>query len=226
MSLPSLISLDVFGTLIDVRNGSYAAFERILAEAGAAGVDVKHFWEEWEAANIAGYRGPYRRYRDICRDSLAQVFAQHGIAGDPGLIRHYFDAFRGFTLFPDVLPTLGVLAQHCRLAVVSNIDDDLLAETPLPDLFSLRCTAEKARGYKPDGTLFRYLLAQAGVAKESILHCGQSQHTDMVGAKPLGLTVWWINRRSVALAPEVPRPDRVLPDIASLLPALGLEPAA
>ena len=220
---PALVSFDVFGTLIDVRAGSRDAFRRILAEAGGDQVDVQEFWESWEAANIAGYLGPYRPYREIARASLATAFARHGLRGDPGLIAHYFAAFPGFRLFDDVVPTLDVLARHCRLAVVSNIDDDLLAATPLPDVFALRCTAEAARGYKPDGTLFRHLLAAAGVPMAEILHCGQSQHTDMVGAKPLGLTVWWINRRRVALAAGVPAPDRELTDIAGLLPALGLE---
>jgi 2-haloacid dehalogenase len=39
----------------------------------------------------------------------------------------------------------------------------------------------------------------------------------MVGAKPLGLTVAWINRRGVALDPSVPRPDYMFPDVASLI---------
>jgi 2-haloacid dehalogenase len=39
----------------------------------------------------------------------------------------------------------------------------------------------------------------------------------MVGAKPLGLTVAWINRRGVALSPRVPHPDFEYPDIQSLI---------
>jgi 2-haloacid dehalogenase len=78
------------------------------------------------------------------------------------------------------------------------------------------CTAQRARGYKPDGTLFRYLIKNAGFAKEEILHAGQSQFTDLVGGKPLGLTIAWINRRQIALDASVPRPDFVLPDIQSL----------
>ena len=107
------------------------------------------------------------------------------------------------------------------MAVVSNIDDDLLAATRLGRTFDLVCTAERARGYKPDGTLFRYLLDEASsrfdVERDEILHSGQSQFTDMVGAKPLGLSVAWINRRNVALDPRVPHPDYVFPDLASLL---------
>lgn len=213
---PKLMSFDVFGTLVSVRDSSYGAFGRILAAADARHVDVRAFWEHWEARNIARYWEPYRRYRDICALSLADSFAHFGIARDESLIGYYFDAFPDFFLYDDVLRTLDRLSRHCRLAVVSNIDDDLLAMTPLKRSFDLICTAERARGYKPDGTLFRYLIANAGVAKDEIFHSGQSQFTDLVGGKPLGLTIAWINRRGVALDDAVPGPDFILGDLASL----------
>jgi 2-haloacid dehalogenase len=77
--------------------------------------------------------------------------------------------------------SLDKLGGKHRIALVSNIDDDLLLATPVPGGIDLVCTAERARSYKPDGTLFRYLIANAGVAIPEILHSGQSQHTDMVG---------------------------------------------
>ena len=40
----------------------------------------------------------------------------------------------------------------------------------------------------------------------------------MVGGKPLGLTIAWINRRNVELSPSVPKPDFIFADIASLIP--------
>jgi 2-haloacid dehalogenase len=222
---PTVLSFDVFGTLISVREGAYPAFAAILAEAGARGVDVKAFFEHWESRNIAHYWEPYRRYRDICALSLAETFAQFGVHGDPASIARYFEAFPRFQLYPDVAPTLETLARRHKLAVVSNIDDDLLAATPLGRTFDLVCTAERARGYKPDGTLFRHLIDQAharfGAGRDAILHAGQSQFTDMVGAKPLGLTVAWINRRAVALDPAVPRPDHVFPDLAALTALLA-----
>ncbi|MCC7045159.1 MAG: HAD hydrolase-like protein [Alphaproteobacteria bacterium] len=216
-----LLSFDVFGTLISVREGSYDAFEAILAKAGARDVDVKAFWEHWEETNIAAYWQPWRPYKQICRDSLATTFRHYGMTGDADLIRLYFDAFDRFPLYPDVTETLAALAKRYRLAVVSNIDDDLLARTKLGRDFDLVCTAERARGYKPDGTLFKYLLRQSGLGANAILHCGQSQFTDLVGGKPLGLTICWINRRGIALSPDVPRPDYVFPDIASVRALLG-----
>ena len=213
---PTLVSFDVYGTLVDVRAGSREAFATILREAGAAHIDALEFWDHWEAANIRRYWLPYRPYREICRASLEETFRRFGVRGDPERIGRYFDAFPRFRRFPDVDPTLDRLAGRVRLAVVSNIDDDLLAATDLGRGFDVVCTAERARGYKPDGTLFRFLLAQGNVNAGGLLHCGQSQLTDMVGAKPLDIRVAWINRRGLLLAPGVPKPDHELRGLAAV----------
>jgi len=214
---PKMMSFDVYGTLINVRDSCYGAFERILAATDARNIGIKEFWECWENRNIEQYWQPYKSYREICEASLSDTFMKFGIRGDTHLINYYFDSFSSFFLYEDVLPTLDRLASRCRLAIVSNIDDDLLALTPLKRSFDLVCSAERAKGYKPDGTLFRYLIDNAGVPKETIFHSGQSQLTDLVGGKPLGLTIAWINRRSIPLSDSVPRPDYVFQDIASLL---------
>jgi 2-haloacid dehalogenase len=216
LAQPKLMSFDVFGTLISVRDSSYSAFENILKEVRATHLEVKGFWEFWEHRNIAHYWEPYRTYREICELSLVETFEHFGLSGSSRLIHRYFDAFPDFFLYDDVVRTLDRLARKYKLAVVSNIDDDLLASTALKQNFDLVCTAERARGYKPDGTLFRYLIEHAGVAKEDIFHSGQSQFTDLVGGKPLGLTIAWINRRKIPLDDSVPRPDFILPDIQSL----------
>jgi 2-haloacid dehalogenase len=216
-----LLSFDVYGTLMDSRGGARAAFAAILGAAGGERVDPLEFQDHWELANIRRYGEPYRSYKTICRDSLAETFGHFGLRGDPALIRIYFDAYPSFVRFPDVDPVLDRLAGRHRLALVSNIDDDLLAQTALGRRFDLVCTAERAGGYKPDGTLFRHLLRESGVDVSGLLHSGQSQRTDMVGAKPLGITVAWINRRGLTLAPGVPKPDYELRDLRPLLDLVG-----
>lgn len=222
---PKLLSFDVFGTLIDVRESSYAAFRSMLADAGGAHVDVKAFWEHWEERNIAHYWEPWRPYKEICELSLAETFAHYGLTASSRLISRYFEAFAQFRLFADVEPTLDTFARHTRLGLVSNIDDDLLAATPLARAFDVVATAERAKGYKPNGDLFRYLVAHAGCDLKEILHAGQSQFTDMVGGKPLGLTICWINRRGIALSPRVPKPDYVFSDVAGLLDLVATGPS-
>jgi 2-haloacid dehalogenase len=114
--------------------------------------------------------------------------------------------FPEMLLYPDVLPC----SKSWQVPIVwpcIQLDDDLLRSTRIPAGFDVVCTAERARGYKPDGTLFRYPIAKAGVGLPEILHSGQSQFTDMVGGRPLGLTVAWINRRNLNLHPTVPPHD-------------------
>src|SRR5262249_14941680 len=94
--------------------------------------------------------------------SFRSRFAHFGLTGEGGLINHYFDAFPRFFLYDDVVRTLDRLSRRYRLAVVSNIDDDFLAFTPLQREFDLVCTAQRAKGYKADGALFRYLIEHAG----------------------------------------------------------------
>ena len=218
-----LLSFDVYGTLINTAPINAMAFRRILEQAGASNVDALAFYQFWEGRNIVHYREPYRSYREIGGLSLEEAFKNFGVVGGTAdLIERYFELFPEMQLYPDVLPTLEKLEGKYQLALVSNIDDDLLGATRLYREFDLVCTAERAGGYKPDGTLFRYLIGNSGVGVTEILHSGQSQFTDMVGGKPLGLTVCWINRRRIDLHPSVPPPDHTFPDLRSLLPLLGI----
>ena len=184
--VPKLMSFDVFGTLIDVRGGSYAAFESILADANAPHVDVKAFWEHWEERNIAHYWEPYRRYRDICELSLAETFEHFGIRGAPRLIQRYFDAFPKLRTLSRRAATLDRWRAHYRLAVVSNIDDDLLALTPLEAHASTSCAPPSGRrATSPTAALFRYLIGNAGCARmTSCIRASRSSPT------------WWAASRS------------------------------
>ena len=71
-----LLSFDVFGTLISVREGSYKAFHSILRDSNAEDIDVAAVWEYWEERNIAHYWEPYRPYKEICALSLEETFAR------------------------------------------------------------------------------------------------------------------------------------------------------
>ena len=62
---PHLLSFDVFGTLVDVRQGSRDAFAAIMARSGGRHVDPLQFWEHWEHGNMRRYWEPYRPYRSV-----------------------------------------------------------------------------------------------------------------------------------------------------------------
>jgi putative hydrolase of the HAD superfamily len=52
---------------------------------------------------------------------------------------------------------------------------------------------------------------------QEILHIGDSQRSDVLGAKRAGMLAAWLNRRSEKLKPGVPKPDYEITDLRELL---------
>ena len=127
---PRMLSFDVYGTLVNTPPASLAAFRTILEDARRPDLDPWEFYSFWERRNIARYNEPYRTYKDICRHSLSEAYEKFGVAtGREEAIQRYFDGFSSMELYADALPTLDALARDHKLALVSNIDDDLLCAT-------------------------------------------------------------------------------------------------
>ena len=81
-----------------------------------------------------------------------------------------------------------------RLAILSNVDDDLLAGTRRHFAvdFEFVITAEQVGAYKPAPAHFE--TARKRLGGVSWLHCAQSYFHDIVPARRLGIASAWINR--------------------------------
>jgi 2-haloacid dehalogenase len=135
--------------------------------------------------------------------------------------------------FPDTVAALLDLQNRYRLTVISNIDDDLFAETRkhLGVEFDAVITAEQAGSYKPSINNFQIALRKLGISPDGLLHVGQSIYHDIVPARSLGISTVWVNRRSArpgigavrdsASAASENRPDLEVPDLATLVAAIA-----
>jgi 2-haloacid dehalogenase len=100
--------------------------------------------------------------------------------------------------WPDTVSALHRLKTRFRLAILSNIDDDLFASTR-PQLgidFDEVITAQQARAYKPSMKVFELALNRIDAPAHRVLHVGQSIYHDVVPAQALGLATVWVNRPS------------------------------
>ena len=99
------------------------------------------------------------------------------------------------------------LRERYKLAIISNTDDDLIAETiqaiGVPIDFVI--TAQQAQAYKPDHRLFQHAYATMGVSKEETVHVGMGQVTDLKVCHELGIRSVWINREGEPLNPSWPQ---------------------
>jgi 2-haloacid dehalogenase len=100
--------------------------------------------------------------------------------------------------WPDTVSALQRLKRQFRLAIISNVDDDLFAATR-PQLqveFDEVVTAQQAQAYKPSSKIFELALSRLGTPRDRILHIGQSIFHDVIPAQKLGLSTVWVNRPS------------------------------
>jgi 2-haloacid dehalogenase len=115
------------------------------------------------------------------------------------------------------------LQSKFKLAVISNVDDDLFASTApkLKVKFDHVITAQQARCYKPGMKVFNRALQTIGIPASQILHCGQSVYHDVIPAQSLGMATVWVNRPSPrtgvgAVIAASGRPDLEVPNLETL----------
>ena len=129
---------------------------------------------------------------------------------------------------PGYSRSFGCTQGKYKLAVISNIDDDLFADTAkhLKVELDWLITAEQVRSYKPSTRNFEIALETMGIAPENLLHVAQSVYHDIVPAASMGISTVWVNRRHEktgfgATLPTSGQPDWEVPDLKTLVEAIG-----
>jgi 2-haloacid dehalogenase len=202
----------------------------VLANHGQSLPDaaILELYGEFEAKAESG---PYRSYREVL-ESVVRAFAERfHFQASSSEIHSLHESVHAWLPFPDTVPALRELQRRYKLTVISNIDDDLFAETRkhLGVEFDGVITAEQARSYKPSLDNFRLALRKLALSPDRLLHAAQSVYHDVVPARSLGISTVWVNRRSArpgigavrasAALPSEQQADLEVPDLASLAKA-------
>ncbi len=196
-----VVTFDCYGTLIDWEDGITRAFRAAAAESGVVLDDaaVLAAYAEIEPAVEAE---SYRTYRAVLEECARQIAERLGFAlpeSGPAFLAESLGRWRPF---PDTVPALERLSRAGHtLGIVSNVDDDLLAQTRLQlDVpFSIVVTAEQVRSYKPAHGHF--LEARRRIGERPWLHAARSLFHDIEPTRALGIDSAWIRRNSTEPAP-------------------------
>jgi 2-haloacid dehalogenase len=123
-----LITFDCYGTLIDWENGMLAALRPLLSKDGQSISDLQilELYGEIEAELESG---PYLSYRQLLAQAAREIGRRLGkeISSEDGSA--FAESLIGWKPFLDTVPALHSLAKGFRLGIISNVDDDLFAET-------------------------------------------------------------------------------------------------
>jgi 2-haloacid dehalogenase len=216
------LSFDCYGTLIDWETGILETLHPLLERHGADVPDAPllELYGELEAAE---QRRSYRTYREILSGVVVGLGDKLSFRPTLEDLHSLPNSLPGWQPFPDTVDALKRLHTKYKLAIISNIDDDLFAESAksLQIAFDVVVTAQQARSYKPSNNNFVLALERIGLPREQVLHCGQSLYHDTAPTKALGLANVWVNRPSRrpgagATKPSAARPDLEVPDMKTL----------
>jgi 2-haloacid dehalogenase len=192
-----ILTFDCYGTLINWEEGILRCMHRILVAHGKDTDDatILQLFGDFEAR---AEQGPYRRYREVLQLVVREFGKQLTFVPTDEEIQSLPESLRDWRSWPDTVNALRELRKRFRLAIISNVDDDLFATTQ-PQLevkFDQIITAQQAGEYKPSLKIFELALSRIGVPVHRILHVGQSIYHDIVPAQSLGLSTVWVNRPS------------------------------
>ena len=215
------MSFDCYGTLLDWETGISGAVGEVLESHGLRMLrgEILGLYSDIEPRVQQGSES-FLKYREVLRRVMEQMGRELGIELSESEVGCLADSLPDWPVFPDTVGALRVLKERYRLAVISNVDDDLFAGTAeaLEVEFEAVVTAEQVGSYKPDMRNFNVAMERMGVEKERWLHVAESRYHDIGPANRLGIASVWVNRadRGGGTRRSDAVPDVEVPDLGAL----------
>jgi len=220
-----VLTFDCYGTLINWEGGILPALRRVLGAHGKNLEDAAllKLYGDFESLSEQGEFHPYR----LVLESVVRRFgANLGFTPTDAEAASLPNSLPEWNPWPDTVDALRRLKSRYRLAIISNVDDNLFAATR-PKLgvdFDEVITAQQAQAYKPSFKVFELALSRINAPAHRVLHVAQSIFHDVVPAQALGLATVWVNRPSArpgvgAVKAADAKPDLTVTSLAELATA-------
>lgn len=213
------LTFDCYGTLIDWHAGVRAAAREMKS---LEGVDVDAFVRARDAADRRLIQKPWRPYASIVAESARVAALELGRRPSDDELASFASSMRRWPPFDESRAMLTRLATRHRLAILSNVDSDVL-EASIEALgvpFERSVTAGRIHSYKPAHAHWQIALRELNLARERVLHVGCSLFHDIRPATELGFATAFVDRDGEGLSPG-DAPSLIVRDLAGLCAALG-----
>ena len=220
------LTFDCYGTLIDWEGGIVSALKPLLSRRGTVLPDSDLLQLYGRLEREAQAQTPFVNYRTVLK-AVVRGLSGHLNLDVPTQEENVLaDSMSDWPPFPDTVAALKVLKRRFRLAILSNVDDDLfqLSQARLEVSFDWVITSEQLGSYKPSERNFHCAMATIEVSSAQHVHVAQSLYHDIAPASALGLKTVWVNRQGAAATPEINvLPDLEVPDLQTLAGMLAGE---
>lgn len=224
----NVLTFDCYGTLIDWENGILTALKPVLI-CHNIHLDDADILELYANLESKIERGGFITYKNVLKKIMEEIGNKFGFNLASSEKNCLVESLKSWQPFPDTVESLQALKNKFKLAIISNIDDDLFTYSAkyLGVNFDYVITAEQVHSYKPAPDNFEFAIRKIGVSQNKILHVAQSVYHDIIPAKAVGLSTVWVNRRKGkkgfgATPPASEQADHEVSDLKELVQILGL----
>lgn len=213
----SLLTFDYYGTLIDWERGMKNALDGLVKKHNLD-LDIKSLTERYVEVELEIEQKGYRKYKEILTLGVRRIFEEKDIKLDSQEAGIFADTIRKWPPFEETSEVLKILKKEFKLAILSNIDDDLIQHSIrlIGVEFDGVITAEQVRSYKPSHGHWIRMMEVFQIPKKNVLHVAASYVHDIIPAKELGFKTAWINRKDEKLEGII-KPDYEFRDLSLLL---------
>jgi len=221
-----VLIFDCYGTLIDWECGILSGIKPILSNHNID-LDDDQILELYAGIEVKIENENYINYKNVLRRVVQEFGKKLNFKPNSYEIDCILKTFDSWLPFPDTVDALKKLKEKFKLAILSNVDDDLftISAKHLEVKFNYIITAEQVESYKPSLNNFKFAINKIGIPQDKIIHIAQSLYHDIIPAKELGLFTIWINRRKGkkgfgATPVANAKPDIEFLDLKSLVSAI------
>ena len=191
-----IISFDCYGTLIDWRAGIIESLTPVLKKHNImlSEHDIINLYSSFEAAL---QQSEYKEYKEILYLIVNKFGQELNFKPDQEDKYSLINSLKKWKPFSDTISSLKKLKRKYKLAILSNVDNDLFSYTAelLQIDIDLLITSQDTKSYKPSLQNFKHLLNLANISnKDEILHVAGSKYHDIIPATELGLNTVFVNR--------------------------------
>jgi 2-haloacid dehalogenase len=209
-----VLTFDCYGTLINWEAGLLPVLRRILSNHSKK-LDDATLLKLYSDCELLSEEGAFHPYREVLQSVVRRFGAELGFIPSDAEARSLPESLPSWQPWPDSVAALRALKSRFRLAIISNVDDDLFAATrpKLQVEFDEVITAQQAQAYKPSHKVFELALTRIKTPAPRVLHVGQSIYHDVIPAQALGLATVWVNRPSARAGIGAVKAAQAAPDL-------------
>jgi 2-haloalkanoic acid dehalogenase type II len=222
------VVFDAYGTVINFTEPDFIATMAEICADQRIDADAADLWKRFLRASYLmrseNHREPvYKRYDQAWADQFEHVFAALKLDADHWRAALHFKArLADAPAFDDAAPAVEAISRHYKVGLLSNADDDFLAQCLNRNNLSFPhvLSSEEARAIKPNVAIFQMMAERLDTDPAHILYAGDNPIPDVLGPAKAGMRTAWVNRSGLRKPRNIPYPDLRVTSLSALVKVL------